>query len=137
MEWKIQRNGRSLNPTERMIANKMNIDEIEKIRVLEVSEITYPLHPIFRLVAKFSQSIFLAPAGMTFKSGILIDEKYRMNLSLIAHELVHVKQYQAYGGHFSFLKEYVHQCLKHGYTGCPLELEANEWADVVRSSRLI
>jgi len=137
MEWRIMRKGRILNPSERIIADKIGIKGINDIRVLDVPSITYPFHFVFTLIDKVSNRIFLYPAGMTMGNGIILDEKYTMNLPLIAHELVHVKQYQEYGGHFKFLQKYIYQCIKYGYDTCPLEMEANDIADQIQETTIV
>ena len=44
----------------------------------------------------------------------------------MAHELVHVMQYERLGGVRPFLRAYVYECLRFGYAAAPLELEAVE-----------
>ena len=128
-EKEILKKGRSLNPMERMIAQKIGIEELYNIRVLEVEEITYPFNFIFKIASKFTTSIFLSPAGMALGKGILVNKKYKLDLRLISHELVHVKQYQEFGGHIPFLKEYIFQCMEYGYNNCQLELEADQFSN--------
>jgi hypothetical protein len=55
---------------------------------------------------------------------------------LIAHEPVHVMQYERFGGIEAFLKEYVKEvAFSPGYPNGPLEREANRVAEsVIRNS---
>lgn len=47
----------------------------------------------------------------------------RIPVTTLAHELVHVEQYQRHG-FFGFLWRYFRQALKHSYRDIPLEVEA-------------
>src|SRR3954471_5712531 len=60
--------------------------------------------------------------------GILVDANHWRERLLIAHELVHVMQYERLGGVRPFLREYIADCLRCGYSGAGLELEAAEVA---------
>ena len=44
--------------------------------------------------------------------------------ALIAHELVHVMQYERFGGILPFLRQYLSECLTIGYPEALLEQEA-------------
>jgi hypothetical protein len=46
-----------------------------------------------------------------------------MNLRWLAHEFVHVAQYERLGRE-GFLQEYIQQIAAHGYPDAPFELEA-------------
>lgn len=89
-----------------------------------MDEISHPLLDIFHWISKFSGAVAAKPAGLTLGYTILIQTNFKNDRNLLYHELVHVRQYEVYGGHFSFLAEYIYQCLYYGYERCPLELEA-------------
>ncbi|MBT8044102.1 MAG: hypothetical protein KJO79_04050, partial [Verrucomicrobiae bacterium] len=45
---------------------------------------------------------------------------------LIAHELVHVRQYEQAGSVWRFMVDYIFQCLAYGYHDAPMEREARD-----------
>lgn len=106
----ILKNGVSLTPKLMKIAIALKIKNPEGIRTLDRNKIYG----------------FASIGGMTLNRGILInkniDKEYRTQL--IAHELVHVKQYQDAGGLYAFLKGYAEEVFKYGYWNAPSEIEA-------------
>jgi hypothetical protein len=69
--------------------------------------------------------------GMTFGRGIVL-KNGRYDRRLIAHELVHVMQYERFGGIEALLKEYVKEvAFPPGCPNGPLEREANRLAESV------
>jgi hypothetical protein len=104
-------------------ARKLEIEDPEGIRVLEVKLVPMPVpQPVVRLAQKWGFPV-VSPAGMTLGRGIYILPEYQW---VIPHELVHVVQYQRLGGIEPFMKVYLKECLIHGYFGAPLEVEARE-----------
>ena len=66
---------------------------------------------------------------MTFGHGILL-KNGAVDRRLVAHELVHVMQYERFGGIEAFLKEYVQEVvIDPGYLHGPLEQEAERLSD--------
>ena len=63
----------------------------------------------------------VAALGM---GGIYIREDLWGDRPLVAHELVHVAQYERYGSVEAFLRAYLEECLMIGYPNGPLEQEA-------------
>ena len=136
-EKKVLKTGRSLNSKEKEIGEILKINDLTKIRILAASEITHPLSWVFSFLSLFTKSILSAPVGLTLGNAILVEKKHETNLHLIAHELVHVKQYEDLGGHIPFLKKYIYQCLKYGYKNSPLEMEAEEFSNNLFNQGLV
>ena len=117
-------NGEVLNTAEREIAARLGVRDIERVRLWPVDEMPQPSHPILR--AAVEQSGFFGPRvqGLTLRYGIFIRRDAWRDFDLVAHELVHVAQYERFGGIEEFLREYLRQCLTVGYFEAPLEIEA-------------
>lgn len=62
-------------------------------------------------------------AAMAFGNRIFVREGEKITKSLIAHELVHVEQYEKMGM-FMFLVTWAYEYLKKGYDNISLEKEA-------------
>jgi hypothetical protein len=62
-------------------------------------------------------------SGLTAWHGVIVRLDCRRNLRLLAHEFVHVAQYERLGRE-GFLQEYIQQIAAHGYPDAPFELEA-------------
>jgi hypothetical protein len=71
-------------------------------------------------------------AGLTAGHGIIVRLDCTKNLRLLAHEFVHVAQYERLGK-VGFLQEYIQQIAAHGYPDAPFELEAE--AKAVKACR--
>ena len=61
--------------------------------------------------------------GLTAGYGVIVRLDCTDNLRLLAHEFVHVAQYERLGK-VGFLQEYIQQIAAHGYRHAPFELEA-------------
>lgn len=64
-------------------------------------------------------------SAVTFGNRIFVKKGVILTKRLIAHELVHVDQYQELGW-FTFLSRWVREYLSKGYRNISLELEAYE-----------
>jgi hypothetical protein len=71
---------------------------------------------------------FVHTAGLTLNHGIFIRADHWRDRRLVAHELVHVAQYERFGGIRPFLKAYFRECLVPGYPLGSLEQEAIQTA---------
>ena len=115
--------GQPLNHEALAFALELEITEPESIRVLEVKSVPLPApRPLVKLATRWGIPVF-EPAGMALGRGIyLLDGHSR----ILRHELVHVAQYQRLGGIEPFMRQYLTECLVHGYLDSPLEVEARE-----------
>ena len=71
--------------------------------------------------------------GLTAGYGVIVRRDCANNLRLLAHEFVHLAQYERLGRE-GFLQQYIQQIAAHGYPDAPFELEAearasNAWHD--------
>lgn len=120
-ERRILAEGKALGPEALAFARELEIPNPEEVRVLEIRPIPLPVpRPLVRLAGRWGLPAF-EPAGMALGRGIyLLDTHSR----LLRHELVHVAQYQRLGGIEPFMRQYLVECLIHGYREAPLEVEA-------------
>jgi hypothetical protein len=68
-------------------------------------------------------------AGMTIGHGIFVLQDCLQNPNLIAHELMHVAQYERHGSLLAFLQQYLSEVNEYGYPAAPMEHEAIVFAD--------
>ena len=68
---------------------------------------------------------------MAVRYGIFIREDHWGERRLLAHELVHVAQYERLGGFRGFLKQYLEEHTNPGYPLGDLEREAKEVESLV------
>ena len=125
-ERRILAEGKPLEAGDLVFAAELEIEDPEEIRVLEINPIPTPLpRPLLKLAESWGFPVF-EPAGMTLGRGIYILEGHSR---VLRHELVHVAQYQRLGGIELFMRQYLTECLFHGYFAAPLEEEARELSE--------
>ena len=133
-EAQILQNGVALDENERALAEKIGVRNSTRVRLLAVDEMPQQQQPILRDAAAL-QTGFFAPGtqGMTLGASIFVARGQWRERTLIAHELVHVAQYERLGI-AAFLARYLRECLTVGYWNAPLEVEARqESARVLRN----
>lgn len=106
------------------IASKMGINNIDKIRLLQVELIPEPEDSILNEASKSIGFISGDTLGITYRYGIYIRHDFWENERLIIHELTHTLQYERLGGIAEFLNQYIKECIYYGYEKSPLEIEA-------------
>ncbi|HZS45378.1 MAG TPA: hypothetical protein VFC63_09775 [Blastocatellia bacterium] len=118
------RNGTPLTGRDLDIARNVGVSRPDLIRVLVVTAMPRPQHPLLAEAAE--QLRFLRPdtQGLTLGYGIFVRIDCQRDRTLIAHECRHVYQYEQSGSIKSFLEVYVPDLLKFGYERCPLEVDA-------------
>jgi hypothetical protein len=116
--------GVGLNEAQMGDARCIGIAAPERVRLLQVDEIPLPEHPGLCDAAKATGLLSPATAGLTLHFGIFIRSSFWSTRDLVAHELVHVRQYEQFGGFAPFLRQYLWECVTLGYTKAPLEQEA-------------
>jgi hypothetical protein len=116
--------GVGLNEAQMADARCIGIAAPECVRRLQVDEIPLPEHPGLSAAAKATGLLTPATAGLTLRYGIFIRSAVWGVRDLVAHELVHVRQYEQFGGFAPFLRQYLWECVTQGYTQAPLEQEA-------------
>jgi hypothetical protein len=116
--------GVRLNEIEVGDAKAIGVRNPERVRLLRVEMVPVPAHPMLRTAAASMNFLTAAPRGLALNYGIFVRADYWRDRALIAHELVHILQYQRLGGILPFLQTYICQCATVGYPNAPLELEA-------------
>jgi len=105
-------------------ARAIGVRNPERVRLLRVDSVPVPAHPMLRAAAASMNFLTAAPRGLALNYGIFVRADCWRHRALIAHELVHILQYQRLGGILPFLQTYISQCATVGYPNAPLELEA-------------
>ena len=118
--------GLPLSDSECGDARTIGVRAPERVRLLEVERIPLPAGRFIRAIARATGLLASEAAGLTAGHGILVHARHWRERALVAHELVHVMQYERLGGVRPFLRAYVYECLRFGYAAAPLELEAVE-----------
>ena len=130
----ILQKGVGLNNAQMSDARRIGVAAPERVRLLQVDEI--PLHqdPGLRAAAKATGLLSPETAGLTLRYGILIRSPFWGARDLVVHELVHVWQYEQFGGFEPFLRQYLWECVTLGYTKAPMEQEAQLMAAKICAS---
>ena len=120
----ILANGIPLNEKQRLIASKMGIKHIDKIKIMQVESIPEPEDSILKEKNKILGFFSSNTLGINYRYGIYIQNDFWEDESLLIHELTHTLQYERLGGIVDFLNQYIKECIYFGYDKSPLEIEA-------------
>ena len=123
LEKQTQESGRALTPIEFNLAQNVGVAHPEEVRILSVRRIPLPSHPRVKQLARRVGLLNAETVGLTAGYGVIARRDCANNLRLLAHEFVHVAQYERLGRE-AFLREYIQQIAAHGYPNAPFELEA-------------
>jgi hypothetical protein len=113
--------------TETLLADARQIGVIhpERVRLLPVSQIPTPEHPVLEAAARATRLISPETGGMTLRYGIFVRSDLWGSRAVVVHELVHTSQYERLGGFEGFLRPYLMECLTPpGYPHGRMEQEA-------------
>lgn len=119
------RDGVPLNQVELALAARCGVQQAERVRLLRVGAMPQPDDALLQAAARESGFALASAGGLTLGYAILIHERQWRDAALIAHELVHVGQYERLGAE-GFLRLYLQEYLSVGYEAAPLEREAVE-----------
>lgn len=122
----ILRDGVALAPADLQLARLCGVAHPERVRLLKVATMPSPDDPLIQAAQHQSGFKIGEAAGLTLGYGIVILEGDWGNRAIIAHELVHIGQYERLGGNEPFLLKYLSDFLNVGYINSPLEREACE-----------
>ena len=123
LEKQAQESGRTLTQIEFKLAQNVGVVHPEEVRILSVRRIPLPSHPRVQRLARQVGLLNADTGGLTAVYGIIVRRDCANNLRVLAHEFVHVTQYERLGRE-GFLQEYIQQIATHGYQNAPFELEA-------------
>jgi hypothetical protein len=132
LEKQAQESGAALTPIEFNLAQRVGVAHPEEVRILSVPGIPLPSHPRVKQLARWVGLLNADTGGLTAGYGIIVRRDCANNLRLLAHEFVHVAQYERLGK-IGFLQEYIQQIAAHGYPNAPFELEAE--AEAIKACR--
>ncbi|MEW5894461.1 MAG: hypothetical protein AB1650_01700 [Candidatus Omnitrophota bacterium] len=119
--------GMALNEFQMEDARRIGVVNPEHIRLMRVSCIPSPTHPLLASAAAATGLVSAKTAGLTVRYGIFIRSDCWGNRSLVAHECAHTMQYERLGGFEAFLRPYLLECITPpGYPYGPLEQEAQK-----------
>jgi hypothetical protein len=130
-EERILQDGLPLSPASLRDARALGVRLPERVRWQKVETIPRPVEEVLKLACDAIQFLGPETQGLTLGHGIFIRADRANDRDLVAHELVHVVQYERMGGIRPFLEQYLMECLTVGYGESPLEQEA-----ILRSARL-
>jgi len=125
VERRVLERGIALEPELIDFARRLGIDSTDELRFEITPRIPLPVPgPLVRGLQRLGLPLF-EPAGMALGRAILARQP---DPAMLRHELVHCLQYQRLGGIRPFLRQYLFECLHHGYHAAPLEIEARQRA---------
>lgn len=124
-ERQIRRSGRSLDREETDFARRLGIRNPDTVRVRVVPEVPAPFGGLLAPLENRIGFSLRHAAGVTLGTGIYVARDCE-SIDLVAHELVHVRQYQDFRSPLVFIWHYFYQCAAFGYCDAPLEREAEE-----------
>jgi hypothetical protein len=127
VEWherRILKHGIPLPPESLADAARMGVAEPEKIRLMRVDAIPMLNGRLVKMLASRLPEISANTVGLTLGHGIYIRTPWWGDRHLIAHECVHVGQYERCGSAAAFLTAYFTQCIEDGYPAAAMEQEA-------------
>jgi len=123
-ERRMLRIGVPLNEQELADAKTIGVAEPERVRLVQLDRVPFPTDPLLKAAATAIQFLTPKTCGLTLRYGIFVRSDCWRDRALIAHELVHVMQYERFGGILPFLRQYLTECIAIGYPEAPLEQEA-------------
>jgi hypothetical protein len=123
-ERRMLRIGVPLNEQELIDAKTIGVAQPERVRLVQLDRVPFPTEPLLKAAASAIQFLTPTTCGLTLRYGIFVRSDCWRNRALIAHELVHVMQYERFGGILPFLRQYLTECITIGYPEAPLEQEA-------------
>ncbi len=127
----ILENGTPLSDSQLDDAKKLAVKNPGKVRLLCVDEIPLPDDAELKSANQLLKLITPQTIGLTCQYGIFIKRDYWDHRETIAHELVHVLQYERLGNTQEFLSCYIPECINPGYPDGPLEQEARNKARLI------
>lgn len=123
VENRLLERGRPLSSEETEMAEELSVQRPERVRVVVSREFPLPEDRALRAEAKRLGFDTLPEGGRAMGYAVLLKPGEAGSRSTLAHELVHVAQMERMGRE-AFLRRYFAELDRFGYTGSPLEREA-------------
>lgn len=119
----ILRDGEPPTEEELKLALRAGVRFPERIRIQVQEKIPMPdLWWIGQLARR--SGLGFEPAGLSLGYAVVVRSWEGRNSRLVTHEFVHTAQYERLGGMSPYLRQYLRECLIHGYRDAPMEEEA-------------
>lgn len=131
LEVELLPQGRVLSARELEVARRLGVSNPEKVRVAVLEVFPLPSDPELLVEAKRYGFGSRFEAGRTDGYVITLKPWVAENQTVLAHELVHVSQYERMGRK-AFLRRYLLEMEILGYARSPLELEAYSKQNLVQ-----
>ncbi len=113
------------------MAAAVGVNDPKRVRLLLVDRVPIPCAALLAGLARRLGLPGPDVDGFTLGDTIFI-QRDAHNLSLLAHECRHVRQFEEAGSLYRFLRQYLSQVARHGYHDAPLEADARaaarQWA---------
>jgi len=133
LEQKILAEGRPLTDAEKELARRANIKDVDRVRVLVRDSV--PLPESERLRQRLEEIGFLSlirtALGTTKGYGIILTPAGFKRPTSLAHELIHVAQYERLGGIAAAMEYHLPNLKANGYRQSELEDEAFRLAPAI------
>lgn len=129
---RISETGYPLNEKWKGYASELGVLEVEKVRVKVVKKIPIPFYRLISWLGGTVNIQLIDIGGMTLGHSIYVVREVALNPRIMAHELVHVAQYEKIGLS-KFLETYVVDCITEGYQNCNMEIEAERLSKLVET----
>ena len=130
-EKRILAEGVPLDPAQLTDARALGIIHPERVRLLVLPRLPLPHNWLVRKLGLWTGTLSEETVGLSARYGIFLRSPYHCDRGLLAHELVHTRQYERLGGVRPFLRQYLRECLTEGYLFAPLEQEARDAAEAL------
>ena len=123
-ERRILADGVPLTPAQFADARALGVVHPERVRLLCLDRIPLPANPLVRKLGLWTGTLSEHTRGLSARYGIFLRAPFRDDRGLLAHELVHTRQYERLGGVRPFLRRCLYECLTVGYAAADMEWEA-------------
>ena len=126
LEQRILAEGRPLTDAEKELARRANIQDVDRVRLLVLDSVPLPESEILRRHLEEIGFLELIPRarGTAKGYGIILTPAGLGRPRYLAHELVHVGQYERLGGIAPLMKRHLPELKAGGYRNSVLEEEA-------------
>lgn len=137
VQWErhVLQHGISLNEKQKQDAICVGVIKPENVRLLIVPNIPMPHYDLLYSTFIETKIFDVNSLGLSLGHGILLKFDAFPREYWLTHELVHVTQFEKFGGIFPAYEKYLAQCLTEGYAKSEMEREAHEKALECLSAR--